>query len=62
MPYFHVVNTELLAEVEQINKMRTKQPHWKWHHLPSSTDPHTGIRVFHYQVVNMNTKRAKPRF
>ena len=51
LPYFrqHVVSTELLAEVEQINKSRTKQPHWKWQHLPSSKDPNTGIQVFHYQ-------------
>ena len=56
-----MVNTELIAEVEQINKMRTKQPHWKWHHLPSSTDPHTGIRVFHYQGCKYEYKEGETK-
>ena len=29
--------------------MRTKQPQWKWDHLPKSTDPNTRVTVYHYQ-------------
>ena len=51
LPYFqqHVVSQDILNQVQQANAMRTKQPQWKWEHLPKSTDPNTRVTVYHYQ-------------
>ena len=51
LPYFqqHVVQQDIIDQVQQANTMRTRQPHWKWDHLPSSKDPNTDVQVFHYQ-------------
>ena len=51
LPYFqqHVVSQDTLNQVQQANTMRTKQPQWKWEHLPHSKDPNTGVKVYHYQ-------------
>ena len=51
LPYFqqHVVQQDIIDQVQQANAMRTRQPHWKWDHLPSSKDPNTDVQVFHYQ-------------
>ena len=51
LPYFqqHVVQQDILNQVQQANTMRTKQPQWKWDHLPNSKDPNTGVKVYHYQ-------------
>ena len=37
LPYFrqHVVSSDILEQVQQANQMRTKQPQWKWQHLPT---------------------------
>lgn len=45
----YVVSSELLEQVQQANQMRTRQPQWKWEHLPTSKDPNTGVKIFHYQ-------------
>ena len=51
LPYFqqHVVSQDILNQVQQANAMRTKQPQWKWEHLPKSTDPNTRVTIYHYQ-------------
>ena len=51
LPYFrqHVVSPDILEQVQQANQMRTKQPQWKWQHLPTSKDPNTGVKIYHYQ-------------
>ena len=51
LPYFqqHVVSQDILNQVQQANATRTKQPQWKWEHLPKSTDPNTRVTIYHYQ-------------
>lgn len=63
LPYFrqHVVKPDLLAEVEQANSMRTKQPKWQWKHLPSAKDPQTGLEAFHYQGCEYKYKAGETK-
>eukprot|EP00434_Breviolum_minutum_P029661 symbB.v1.2.026219.t1/scaffold2601.1/size77851/4 len=51
LPYFqqHVVSQDILNQVQQANAMRTRQPQWKWEHLPKSVDPNTRVTIYHYQ-------------